>query len=102
MAKVKNISKRVFNGVKPGGTLETKYPDYYALNWFEVLDKTITQKQETPKTEDNWDDPQKTEDKLENLTINELKELAEEKDIEIPKEITRKADIIEFIKGLDE
>jgi len=105
MAKVKNISKRVFNSVKPGGIIETDYPEYFELHWFEILDKNtskITPKTGETKTKTDDNSGENKEKTLEDMTISELKNLAETKNIEIPKEITRKADIIEFIEGLDD
>ncbi len=80
--KLRNDSKRSYNGIKPGQTVNVEDPTFYIANGFHPIDKLPTEK---------------ADGGLESKTLKELKELCQELSIEIPNN-AKKAELIELIE----
>lgn len=80
--KLRNDSKRSYNGIKPGQTVNVEDPTFYIANGFHPIDELPSEKED---------------ESLESKTLKELKELCQELSIEIPNN-AKKAELIELIE----
>lgn len=80
--KLRNDSKRSYNGIKPGQTVNVEDPTFYIANGFNPIDELSAEKEDGG---------------LESKTLKELKELCQELSIEVPNN-AKKADLIELIE----
>lgn len=80
--KLRNDSKRSYNGIKPGQTVNVEDPTFYIANGFNPIEELPSEKEDGG---------------LESKTLKELKELCQELSIEIPNN-AKKAELIELIE----
>lgn len=84
--KLVNNSNKVYNGVKPGQSVNVENPEFYLVNGFTV----IGEEDQTPV------DPSDETTNYAKMKLADLKQLCEDAGIEVP-ENAKKSDLIELL-----